>query len=287
MKKITILILILTIFMLTPSLSLRADMGPKRTLDIHIKGIQEPYFLGLLMKGSLPENQELLIARENISYYEDNFPEMLYTFAIEGYVSADLVLPWGLRAQHTRENYYIYTYNPPQKFKLIIIFEDQTHLVSKTIETSLFNSKVLFDLTDVDTSFTQFSVGTLDEVFPVQTMTLELTLRIIGTIFIEIIILFLFGYTLKKSYKLVTIVNLVTQVSLTGFMFATKYFILPGLGEIMVLLIGEAIIFLFEIIVFRIYLKEKSPKRAMLYALVANTMTLIASYSVMILMLNL
>lgn len=287
MKKVTILMLILTIFLISPTLSLRADMGPKRTLDVQVKGIEEPYFLGLLMPGSLPDQENLLSIKENISYYEDNFPEMLYTFKLEGFVSADLVLPWGSRAQQPKDHYFIYTYNPPQIFKIIIIFEDQTYLVSKTIETSLFNSKVLFDLTHVDTSYTQYAIGTLEEVFPIQTMTLELTLRIIGTIFIEIIILFLFGYTLKRSYKLVTIVNLITQVSLTGFMFAAKYFIYPVIGEIMVLLIGEAIIFLFEIIIFRIYLKEKTPKRAMLYALVANTMTLIASYSVMILMLNL
>lgn len=287
MKKVTILMLILTIFLISPTLSLRADMGPKRTLDVQVKGIEEPYFLGLLMPGSLPDQENLLSIKENISYYEDNFPEMLYTFKLESFVSADLVLPWGSRAQQPKDHYFIYTYNPPQIFKIIIIFEDQTYLVSKTIETSLFNSKVLFDLTHVDTSYTQYAIGTLEEVFPIQTMTLELTLRIIGTIFIEIIILFLFGYTLKRSYKLVTIVNLITQVSLTGFMFAAKYFIYPVIGEIMVLLIGEAIIFLFEIIIFRIYLKEKTPKRAMLYALVANTMTLIASYSVMILMLNL
>jgi hypothetical protein len=69
-------------------------------------------------------------------------------------------------------------------------------------------------------------------------------------------------------------------------MFAAKYFVFPVIGEIFVLIVGEAMIFLSEIIIYRFYLTERSKNRAMLYALIANTVALIASYSVMILMMN-
>lgn len=117
-------------------------------------------------------------------------------------------------------------------------------------------------------------------------MTLELALRIIGTIIIEVLILFLFGYIKKFSYKLIIFVNLATQITLTGFMFAAKYFVYPVIGELFVLIFGEAMIFMSEALIYRFYLKEKTKNRAVIYAIVANLIALLASFSVMILMTN-
>ncbi|MBU1019727.1 MAG: hypothetical protein KJ847_00815 [Firmicutes bacterium] len=50
MKKLTIFLLILSTICLFPFLTANADLGPKRTLDIEVIGIEEPYFLELLEK---------------------------------------------------------------------------------------------------------------------------------------------------------------------------------------------------------------------------------------------
>ena len=286
MKKSVILLLILSFFTVIPFLTVRADFGPKRTLDVEIKGINEPYHIELLMKGTLPVDDELMSIQSVIADEYEDYPDMLYDFELNGYVAASLVLPWGSSYQNPRDNYYIYPYNPPTEFKIMLIFEDNHYIVSRTITTTLFNSKVTYDLSLINTDFTQTNVGRVKQVFPTQTMTLELVLRIIGTIFIEILVLFLFGYVSKRSYKLVAYVNLVTQIVLTLFMFAAKYFIYPVIGEIFVLIVGEMMIFISEIVIYRFYLKEKTKSKAMVYALVANTISLLASFSVMILMTN-
>lgn len=286
MKKGLVFLVLVMSLLLCPHFFVRADFGPKRTLDLEIIGVDQDYHLELLMPGTLPEGEYLSSIQEIIEEDDPNFPDMLYTFESEGYVSANLVLFWGAWYQNPSDNYYFFSYNPPSNFKIMLIFDDGHYIISRPIETTLFNSKVTFDVTGVDLSIDQFDVGRVREIFPIRTMSLELALRIVGTIFIEIIVLFLFGYIKKKSFTLVVFVNLVTQILLTGFMFAAKYFIFPVIGEIFVLIVGEAMIFLSEIIIYRFYLTERSKNRAMLYALIANTVALIASYSVMILMMN-
>ncbi len=286
MKKTMILTLLIFLFTIIPFFTVRADFGPKRTLDVEVLGVDQPYHIELLMKGTLPEGDALVEARSLIADAYSDYPTMLFTFELNGYVPASLLLPWGSRYQSPQEDYFIYSYNPPSEFKVMLIFSDGHYVISRRIQTSLFNSKVTFDLRGVSLTEDLVHVGAIDEVFPIQTMTLELALRIVGTIFIEIIVLFLFGYVQKKSYRFVGLVNLSTQLLLTGFMFAAKYFYYPIFGEIFVLIIGEIFIFAAEIIIYRFYLTEKSKKRAMLYAIVANAIALLASYSVMILMLN-
>ena len=286
MKKLTIFLLILSTICLFPFLTANADVGPKRTLDIEVIGIDEPYFLEILEKGTLAPIEELEITYPNENEEGEIFPELLYTFTENGYVSSSFVRPWGYFPTKTSENNYRHSYNPPSTFKLILIFEDGSYVTSKPITTSLFNSKVTFDLSGVNLDIVISNAGTIEENLPIQTMTMELILRIIGTILIELIVLFLFGYAKKKSYLFVTYINLITQVTLTGFMFMMKYYYAPFFGEIAVLAIGELLIFTIEIILFRHYLTEKSKNRAMLYALIANFFSLIASFSIMILLMN-
>ncbi|MDY0074349.1 MAG: hypothetical protein WC992_02030 [Acholeplasmataceae bacterium] len=286
MKKIVLLILLTSFIWLLPAFIVQADIGPKRTLEVEIIGVEKDYHIELLMQGDLPEGDELAEIQANLEDQYDHFPEILYTFDSGGYVASNLVLPWGAWHQNTKENYYFYGYNPPSDFKVMLIFDDDHYVISRAIETTLFNSKVTFDVTGVNLELDQQHVGRINEVFPVRTMTLELVLRILGTIFIEILVLFLFGYIQKNSYRLIIVINLITQIVITGFMFAAKYFIFPVIGELFVLIVGEAMIFLSEIIIYRFYLVERTKNRAMLYALIANLISLIASYSVMILMMN-
>jgi len=286
MKKLIMFLLILSTVCLFPFLTTQADVGPKRTLDIEVVGIEQPYFLEILEKGTLDSIDVLREEYPNENEEGKIFPDLLYTFTENGYVSSYFVRPWSIFPSKTSDNNFRHSYNPPSTFKIILIFEDNTYVTSKPITTALFNSKVTFDLTNVNLSVIVSNAGTIVENLPVQTMTIELVLRILGTILIEILVLVIFGYTKKKSYLFVTYVNLFTQVSLTGFVFVMKYFYSPLVGEIAVLAIGELLIFTIEILIYRRYLTEKSKNRAVLYGLIANFFSLIASFSIMILLLN-
>jgi hypothetical protein len=282
MKKIIVFVFILILSFLFPIFSSSADIGPKRTLEIEVIGVDEPYFLELLEKGTIsPE-----IIEDYQNDLEMEFPEILLTYTENGYVSSRFVRPWGYFPIQTSLNNYRHSYNPPSEFKIILIFEDGRIVTSNVIKTTLFNSKVTYDLSNVNIEESRYNTGAIEEILPVSTMVLELSSRIILTIGIEIIVLFLFGYVSKKSFLFVTYVNLFTQVTLTVFMFLMRYYYFPGIGELFVLFVGEIFIFGFEIIVYAKYLKEHSPKRAALYGLVANIFSLIAGFSLMILYLS-
>lgn len=287
MKKILVLFFIMSMFIIMPNFAVSADVGPKRSLEVVIEGVEEPYFFEILRQGALPQDEALDDILVILGERGIELPSMLHTFYENGYVSNTLVSPWHIQASKVTDHHYYHGYNAPSTFKLILIFEDGTYVTSRPFTSSLFNSKVIWDLSNVDLTSSKSNQGSIEEVFPVRTMTFELTGRIVATIGIELLVLFLFGYSMKKSFTFVAMVNVATQVTLTGFMFAMRYFYAPVIGEIIVLTIGEILIFAIEITLFAIFLKEHSKRRAVLYAITANTISLLAGLSLMILMLNL
>ena len=51
MKKSIIFTLIVTLLLTVPFFNVSADIGPKRTLDVEVIGVDKPYYIELLMQG--------------------------------------------------------------------------------------------------------------------------------------------------------------------------------------------------------------------------------------------
>ncbi len=272
MKKIILLwIILLTIFMI-PFQSVQADIGPKRTLDVKVIGVDQPYFLDILVRNQMPED---------ITYIQEHYhmlPDMIWTFDEDGFISNIISAPWGRPMLQVGENHYRDGYHAPSRFKLILIFEDESYITSDIITTKLFNSRITWDLSGIDLTTTQIGVGDVTEEWPIAYMSIDLIVRIVLTILIEILVLYVFGYRLKESFKLVLYINIVTQTILTGFVIAMRYFYFPFLGEIFVLIVGEFFIFMIEITLFVFFLKEFTKKKAALYGFVANLISLMAGF---------
>lgn len=284
MKKILVLIFILMAMSLFPFITSNADFGPKSAVTIDIIGVDQPYFFELLFEGELPIESYRLEAYQSALEHvnaQPYFPEMLKDFSEDGFISS-LIYRGRPTVPILMGDTFKYTYVPPQTFKLILIFEDDTYVTSPIITTKLFNSHVIWDLTSVDLLYTQSDVGIIEEIIPFSQMTSDLLIRILVTIAIELLVLFLFKYRLKRSYLLVFGVNAVTQTALTLFMFLMRYFFMPFFGEIFALTVGEFFVFLIEAVVFMTFLKEKKTKRAFGYTIVANLASLIVGFILMI-----
>ena len=275
-KMLAFWIIFLSIFII-PFQSVNADLGPKRTLDVRITGVNQPYFLDLLVEDQI--NDDLT----NIQEQYPTLPLMIWTFEEDGFISNIIAAPWGRPMIRIGENHYRDNYYAPQRFKLILIFEDNTYVTSDIISTKLFNSRITWDLSEVDLSSVHIGVGDVTEEWPIAYMSIDLFVRIVLTILIEIAVLYAFGYRLKNSYKLVLYMNLVTQTILTGFVIAMRYFYLPFLGELFVLIVGEILIFIIEITLFVFFLREFTKKKAALYGFVANLISLMAGFLFLIL----
>ncbi len=289
MKKLILFLLILSIFIMIPIQRVSADTGPRPTLEVEVIGLGKPFYIDILVLAEADQEQisEVRdIMSSQGSYYGRVVPEALYFVRANDYVPMILTTKAPTYYRLNMENEHLFTLNVPQSFKILLLFEDGNYITSKLIEPSLFNSKIRVSMTNVDTLITQTDVGSVQEIFPVATMAFDLSLRILGTIVVEFLVLVLFGYFEKKSYLFVMYINLFTQVTLTLFMFVTKFYFSPIIGELIVLLVGEAFIFTFEILIYRKYLKEHGKNRAVLYGLIANTVSLLASFSIVILYIN-
>lgn len=285
MKKICIFVFVSIIIGFIPFMTVRADFGPKSSVTIDIIGVDQPYFFELLYADTLPiesDRMDAYLYAQEYNVTQPFFPEMIKDFSEDGFISSLLYRGRPTVPNILGTNTFRYTYVPPNTFKLILIFEDETYVTSPIITTQLFNSQVTWDLTGIDLSYTQMSVGDLDEIIPVYQMTSDLLLRIIITIGVELLVLLAFKYRLKKSYLLVLFVNLVTQTALTAFMFSMRYFFMPFFGEIFGLTVGEFFVFLIEAIIFMRFLREKSTKRALGYAILANLASLVVGFILMV-----
>jgi len=286
------IVLLLLVFVSTGLIiSVKADVGPKSTADVEIIGFDEPYYFDILFKVS--ESSVRVLTENEIQdeveyyYYRDDFSDVLNGFQDQdGYASYTLYrdIPHHIDQLETHKFHIGYAI-PPSEFKIALILESDEVIVSNVVNTTLFNSEITFDLSgfQLEDAQTQTIDGvevyqiadpSPQEMIPWGEIVLQIVVAVILTLIIEVFILFIFRYNNKSSYKLAIYVNLVTQ-----FLFHTALVAMTLLasffGFVFIFIIGEIIILIIEIVLYRIYLKEKSKTIATLYAIVANLISLI------------
>jgi hypothetical protein len=294
MKKL----LFLLFFILTTTgliISVKADMGPKPKTTIEIIGLDQPYVFDLLYKSNKEINvlseTEVLERIENY-YYLDYFPEELNGYVDdEGFHSYTLYRGIPNYISFEEPNKFIAGYfSPPDVFKIALVLESGEIIVSEVVNKTLFDANFTFDLSDfsIENATPTFINGktvyqlddTVTELIPVGRSILQFVLTALATIFIEVFILFVFRYKLFDSYKLVVIVNLITQTLLYASM-VIGYLGASLFGYLGVLIIGEIIVFTLEIIGYFKFLKEKPRSMAIMYAITANIASLVVGLFVM------
>jgi hypothetical protein len=285
-KRITSFLIITLILFSFLALDIKADMGPKSTIDIEIIGVDQPYYFDVLIYENREiEPLDLADLEEEIenNYYQDDYPSnILNGYQDEdGFVSRTLYngIPASLsKPDDTKEIYHVGYFSAPETFKIVIILEDDTMITSKIVDRKLFQSTMTYDLSDVDLSFNQHDVGVVVESIPYTYVSVSLLIRVIITVGVELLILFAYRYRSKESYLIVGLTNLVTQTLLTIFMAIGFYVWGAFFGLFGVLILGEILVFITEIIVYGFILKEHGRSKAMGYAFIANVITLILTF---------
>jgi len=286
MKKFLSNFLLLLMISLSFSfiISVKADIGQKPSTTIKIIGVNQSYYFDLLMK--IDEDRVVELSEEEVFneieyyYYLDNFPNELNGFYDnDGYASYTLYRDIPHQILKIDEHTYKMTYYPPDNFKIVLVLETGEMIVSEILNKTLFDSSFTFDLSDflLDESeseiiggITVYNVNSnLSDEIPYLRIIMQIIIALFLTIGIELLVLFIFRYKSKSSYKLVLIVNAFTQLILHSTLIIGSLF--TGLfGFIFLLIIGELIVLTLEIILYLILLKEKSKLLAVCYAIVAN-----------------
>ncbi|MFW6299058.1 MAG: hypothetical protein ACOC14_05190, partial [Bacillota bacterium] len=172
----------------------------------------------------------------------------------------------------------------------VVLFNDEGSLiVSEAVEREQFSASFTYDLSGIS-----FDDATEEDGYDIVTVSsdrleedyrgptsssslnifLETLFRLVITLAVELGVLFMLTYRRKSTYYIAGITNVITQGILTAFTISIFYYWGGPLGGVIVFVLGEALVFLIEMIVYPILFKEKSRWLALGYAVLANILSL-------------
>lgn len=279
MKKL-MLGLGLFLFSLTISVqTVRADMGPKPSLVVTIKGVDEPYSFDLLTdNGNIDDFNEEWYDFD--MYYDANgYPNPLIDYQDDNGYSSYFLYDTPSSISQVSAHVYEMNYLAPDEFRIVLYLKDaDTIVVSKRIETDSFDATVTWDLTGVDLSRSSVNHGlitgtTTDNPWSLShwyVTGLRAIGRVVMTLLFELGILYLFRVRKKQAFVHVGIVNVVTQLTLSVLVILS--WVAGGpFFYILALLLLEFVVLLVEFIAYIVVLKQElKPGMILLYAVIAN-----------------
>jgi len=177
--------------------------------------------------------------------------------------------------------------NQPEAAVHRVAWEGYYAFYSRDIQTS---STYTFRIATSNDSFTCSIEGALEHYNNVYTLDMKnqsltpgtsplrsvllVSLRVLLTLIIEGIIFWLFGFRDKRSWIIFLIINLITQGTL-NILLNNAASPLPSSYIIFSLVFGEFFVFITEMIAFPIFIKEYGKVHTVIYAFVANLISLI------------
>lgn len=283
MKKKVIIVLFFFLIFLGLAPVVKADMGPKPTISLEINSYSnERIYVELLIKADNKYSEY-----ENAEDRNDSFKNLVHIIkdkSFDGYVSATLNkggAPYWTKYVNTVSNKqtFKFGYHPPRKFKVLMYdLAKNVVFISDEINVKAFDSIIKIDISMSDPIRSdQLKIYDKDivvkETFDFKESAISLVIRLVITIIIEMLVLFLFNYRTKKSYLIVLLTNLFTQIALTICLFIAMYFN-GSLAYLFALIIGEIIVLAVESVIYVALLKEQGKGKAVLYAFIANFLSL-------------
>lgn len=287
-KKSILIGLLLLLFINTFPIVAFADVGPKPSLEIIVKGMDnDNYWLDLLVTDESEHSWFELSdkERERVKKLAEYVDEEGFHPALLGATRVPLF--GELKGERNSDNTYSHKFSyigTPEIFKIAILTEDNTLIISDLIHRKHFNSIIEFDLRDEALQGDILvSAGQAKEISPILNLSLGFIGRLLLTLAIEIGIALLFGFTIKNSGKILLKTNILTQVMLNIAILWIN--LLYGmLAALLIFLLMEIFIIIFETIIYAKYLTEKSKGKRIAYGILANIASLVVGFGITLIM---
>ena len=274
------ILLLLTAMLLT--VSALADSGPKAQLTVKVENApSEPYYLDLLEKGDYQGHTygsgdgddtysgiDWSYSEEEIAALDDELLDALRAAVPEGWHACtaqgtngapmwgDLI---GSDAGGVRLHSFRF-HGVPDTYRIILVTKSGESWVSGVLHRATLQSSATVD----------WAAKTVSVPPAVVAYALQFLCMLIPTLLIEGVLLYVFGYRSKKSWKRFLLVNLITQGGFAVYLAVTVLNHGVSGWSLLFYIPIELVITLAEVLLDRWLLTEKGKGRAMGYAIVAN-----------------
>lgn len=266
-----------------------ADTGPKAQLIVRVANApDEPYYLDLLAEGDWDESEAFngiewsysdeeaaALDEALLALLRENIPDDWHACTAEGSLGVPM---WGDLYPEEFENdgtaVHVFGYHGvPSTYRILMVTASGEVFLSDTLTREVLQTTA--------TVRWNGAASTVSTPAPAASYALQFFATLLPTLLIEGIVLLLFGYSWKRSWKAFLLVNLVTQGLLSAF-FAFEI-VQNGAGfwtYYLFLLPAELVVLAIELYLYagRGLLKEHSKKRAALYAVCANVASALLGY---------
>lgn len=254
-----------------------ADTGPKPSVTVRFSGLgDEICYATLLSKTESTGPAHVWDGVEGNEQIIDVGHDIWRAFVDYKDPDGFFFLQEAWQVNETKE--FCWGYYPPAEFKVLLYFpESGTFAASQITERYAFDSYFSVDakaeLVSSGTLFAAEDYDTSHEVW-------GLVARAIITVAIELLIALMFRYREKKQLIFLAAVNIVTQLVLNFIVNSVSYHS-GAFSALLALIFGETVVLIIEAVAYGICLnklgtKERRASVAVLYAIVANTASLLA-----------
>ncbi len=267
-------VLILLSFILICSLcpvKVNADMGPKPTARVHVKGLEgKTYYMTLLSKtdstGPWDTNNTFSYS---ILSGDDHTKDRAAWDAFKSYKDPDGFYFIGCYDNCTKIDSFMWDYYPPYEFKILIYLPDTDQLIVSSDIYELVGFNDIFDITIQDGKI--INTQTLSVAYQIP----HFLARLLLTLTIELPLAILFGYRKKLQLLIILAVNIATQLLLNLIL----YFVLITDGVSYtyktIFIALEILIFVIEGLIYRFVLNRgkmetDTPAHPWFYSFCAN-----------------
>ncbi|MBO4928519.1 MAG: hypothetical protein J5379_09770 [Clostridiales bacterium] len=258
----------------------RADMGPKPSIEIHVKNPPAgKYYIALLGKDDYSNRASW--GKEYLDYdkrpeEEQEILDFLLVYNYDGYMFH--ITPVGSCFFASNERHtYRFTYTVPSTFKVILLSADGDTVISEPITRTHFNSVCSFDV----------STGKVKEdPLSWKTFFVSAICCLVVTLLIEFILLAVFRFRIGKCIKRFLVTNLLTQILLNVALVVLDRNGITSLLFLIWWVFLEVVIVVIEALSYKDHFCDKEdvvrPSENIAYAIVANLASALIEFPIIL-----